>query len=147
MGPRFSHRLPLCLALHPRALRRTAAPIACFTATAKPEVIADLSEHFEVNSGSDLTRYIGGHERTNLQYQIVPVTKAEKPARVIDLVREALAGDSGGAIVFTATRRNAEVPGRAHRGRGMALRVFPCGAGARRRSARSSRASCAASCA
>ncbi|MBA2594707.1 MAG: RecQ family ATP-dependent DNA helicase, partial [Gammaproteobacteria bacterium] len=37
------------------------------------------------------------------------MTKAEKPARILDLVREALVGDSGGAIVFTATRRNAEV--------------------------------------
>ena len=83
--------------------------IACFTATAKPDVIADLREHFKTELGVELAPFIGGHERTNLAYEVVPVTKAEKPARILEILRRELAGDSGGAIVFAATRRNAEI--------------------------------------
>ena len=85
------------------------AGIACFTATAKPDVIADLREHFKTELGVELTPFIGGHERTNLAYEVVPTTKAEKPARILEILRRELAGDSGGAIVFAATRRNAEI--------------------------------------
>lgn len=83
--------------------------IACFTATAKPDVIADLCEHFKTELGVELTQFIGGHERTNLAYEVVPVTKAEKPARILEILRRELTGESGGAIVFAATRRNAEI--------------------------------------
>jgi len=85
------------------------ARIACFTATAKPDVIADLCEHFKTELGVELTQFIGGHERTNLAYEVVPVTKAEKPARILEILRRELTGESGGAIVFAATRRNAEI--------------------------------------
>ena len=50
----------------------------------------------------------GGHARANLEYEVVPVTRAEKPARVLELLRETLAEGAGGAVVFTATRKNAE---------------------------------------
>lgn len=85
------------------------ARIACFTATAKPDVIADLREHFKTELGVELTPFIGGHERTNLAYEVVPVTKAEKPARILEILKRELAGQTGGAIVFAATRRNAEI--------------------------------------
>ena len=125
---------------------RTAAPIACFTATAKPEVIADLSEHFEVELGIRLTRYTGGHERANLQYQIVPVTKSEKPAKVIDLVREALAGEGGAP---SSSRRRGATPrcsASTSRARDGAV-SFSMRDSSPAPSARSSRASSAASCA
>jgi ATP-dependent DNA helicase RecQ len=85
------------------------ARIACFTATAKPDVIADLCEHFKTELGVELTLFSGGHERTNLAYEVVPVTKAEKPARILEILERELTGESGGAIVFAATRRNAEI--------------------------------------
>jgi ATP-dependent DNA helicase RecQ len=84
------------------------APVACFTATAKQDVIFDLRQHFKAELGIDLTLYAGGHERPNLEYEVIPVTRAEKAARVLELLRETLREDTGGAVVFTATRKNAE---------------------------------------
>jgi len=83
-------------------------PVACFTATAKPDVLVDLCEHFRAELGVELVRYAGGHERANLQYEVLTVTRAEKPARVIELLGQTLGKEQGGAVVFAATRMNAE---------------------------------------
>ena len=82
--------------------------VACFTATAKQDVIADLRQHFKAELGVDLALYACPPERPNLQYEVVPVTRAEKTSRVLELLRETLAESPGGAVVFTATRKNAE---------------------------------------
>lgn len=60
------------------------APIACFTATAKPDVIEDLCVHFRDTLGIELESFLGGHERSNLAYQVMPATKAEKPHRIVE---------------------------------------------------------------
>lgn len=83
------------------------APIACFTATAKLDVVEDLCEHFQDSLGISLEKFLGGHERTNLTFSVVPATKAEKAQRILELIREDLKPD-GAAIVFCATRKNAE---------------------------------------
>ena len=85
------------------------APVACFTATAKPDVIADLKEHFKAELGVELTHFAGGHERHNLDYEIAILSKAEKPARILALLRETLTEAQGSAIVFASTRKNAEL--------------------------------------
>jgi ATP-dependent DNA helicase RecQ len=84
-------------------------PIACFTATAKQDVVADLCAHFKAELDIDLAVYAGGHARANLEYEVLPVTRPEKPARVLQLLGETLGTEAGGAVVFTATRKNAEV--------------------------------------
>jgi ATP-dependent DNA helicase RecQ len=43
--------------------------IACFTATAKLDVIADLEAHFAEVLGIGLRRFSGGHERVNLHFE------------------------------------------------------------------------------
>lgn len=83
------------------------APIACFTATAKLDVVEDLCSHFQDSLGVSLEKFLGGHERTNLTFSVLPATKAEKAQRILELVREELRPD-GAAIVFCATRKNAE---------------------------------------
>ncbi len=83
------------------------APIACFTATAKPDVIDDLANHFRESLGIDLERFLGGHERVNLSYQVVEATKAQKAARIVELLRHELK-DGGAAVIFCATRRTTE---------------------------------------
>lgn len=83
------------------------APIACFTATAKLDVVEDLCAHFQESLGITLERFLGGHERTNLTFSVTPAPKAEKAQRILELVREDLKPD-GAAIVFCATRKNAE---------------------------------------
>jgi len=83
------------------------APIACFTATAKPDVIDDLCAHFREGLGFELERFLGGHERENLSYVVVPVTKAQKAQRIVELLKHELK-DGGAAVVFCATRKTAQ---------------------------------------
>jgi len=83
------------------------APIACFTATAKPDVIEDLLAHFQEGLGLELEPFLGGHERDNLSYLVVPVTKAQKAQRIVELLQHELK-DGGAAVVFCATRKTAQ---------------------------------------
>jgi len=84
------------------------APVACFTATAKPDVIDDLCGHFQEGLGIELERFLGGHERHNLSYLVVRAPKAQKAQRIVELVRHEL-GQGGAAVVFCATRKTAEM--------------------------------------
>ena len=83
------------------------APIACFTATAKPDVIDDLCAHFREGLGFELERFLGGHERENLSYIVVPVSKAQKAQRIVELLKHELR-HGGAAVVFCATRKTAQ---------------------------------------
>lgn len=82
--------------------------IACFTATAKIEVIADLRSHFKEILGIELQVFEGGHERSNLQYQVVNTTSQTKFSLIHQLVENELKSTEGGAIVFAAKRKSAE---------------------------------------
>lgn len=83
------------------------APIACFTATAKPDVIEDLCAHFQEGLQIKLRTFLGGHERTNLSYAVVHTSGGEKPQRIVELLRDGLR-DQDAAVVFCATRKSAE---------------------------------------
>jgi ATP-dependent DNA helicase RecQ len=83
-------------------------PIACFTATAKPDVIEDLTDHFKESLGIELKRFLGGHERTNLSYMVISAPKEQKAHRVVELLSQELS-DGGAAVVFCGTRRAAEL--------------------------------------
>lgn len=85
----------------------TRVPVACFTATAKPDVIEDLCAHFRDGLGLDLERFLGGHERENLSYLVIPVSKAEKAQRIVELLRHELKG-GGAAVIFCATRKTSQ---------------------------------------
>ena len=39
------------------------APVSCFTATAKPDVLADITNHFRVEAGIEFRQFIGDNER------------------------------------------------------------------------------------
>lgn len=82
-------------------------PIACFTATAKPDVIDDLCAHFRESLGLELERFLGGHERGNLAYVVVPASRAQKAQQIVDILRHELR-DGGSGVVFCATRKTAE---------------------------------------
>jgi len=82
-------------------------PVACFTATAKLDVIDDLCAHFRDGLGLKLERFLGGHERENLSYLVIPVSRAEKAQRIVELLRHELK-DGGAAVIFCATRKTAQ---------------------------------------
>jgi len=83
------------------------APVACFTATAKPDVIDDLCEHFREGLGIELERFLGGHERENLSYLVVPAPRAQKAERIVEILRHEIK-DGGAGVVFCATRKTAQ---------------------------------------
>ncbi|MBK4990662.1 RecQ family ATP-dependent DNA helicase [Pseudomonas sp. S36] len=84
------------------------AQIGCFTATAKPDVLADIQSHFHESLGIEFKIFPGGHERTNLHFDVLPCAKAEKWARTDGLLREHLDAQDGGAVVFVSSRKSAE---------------------------------------
>lgn len=84
-------------------------PVLCLTATAKPDVVADIRNHFQDKLGINLQLFDGGAHRTNLNFSVVPTTPGEKFAHIYQLLEHYLpAGVDGGAIVYCATRRNSE---------------------------------------
>ncbi len=99
------------------------APVACFTATAKPDVIDDLCSHFREGLGVELQRFLGGHDRSNLSYQVIPVTKAEKPQRIVEILKYELE-HGGAAVVFCATKKTAETMAELVTAQGMACGFF-----------------------
>lgn len=83
------------------------SPIFCFTATAKPDVVQDICEHFEKRLGVSLESLEGGVARENLAYEVRSVPTQAKYPEVLRLLQEVLR-DEGGAIVFCARQKTVE---------------------------------------
>ena len=84
-------------------------PVLCLTATAKPDVVEDISSHFRDELGIELTVFNGGARRENLEFAVVPTTGGEKLAHLHQILTSDLPPDTpGGAIVYCATRRQTE---------------------------------------
>ena len=84
-------------------------PVLCLTATAKPDVKADIVEYFQEELGIDLKVFDGGAQRTNLEFVVVQTSSGEKFADVHQILDADLPADEpGGAIVYCATRRHSE---------------------------------------
>jgi ATP-dependent DNA helicase RecQ len=84
-------------------------PVACFTATAKRDVIEEIVEYFRREAGLELARYEGGVERDNLHFKVLTVGSHSKLPRIEELLRDGLPHDGPGtAVVFRATRQDAE---------------------------------------
>ncbi len=92
----------------------TLAPIGCFTATAKQDVLDDIRAHFLEELGVSFTSFIGTPERPNLHFEVFLVSSGEKRVRTHQLLTDELGerdGDrdgDGGAVVFVASRKKAE---------------------------------------
>ncbi|HDQ4105115.1 TPA: RecQ family ATP-dependent DNA helicase [Pseudomonas aeruginosa] len=84
------------------------ASIGCFTATAKPDVLEDIELHFKEQLGISFERFIGTHERTNLDFEVLPCARAEKRHQTQALLEEELGRHDGGAVVFVSSRKGAE---------------------------------------
>lgn len=84
-------------------------PIACYTATAKPDVIEEIITYFQTELNQPLVLFEGGIERPNLRFDILPVNGPQKPDQSFDLIRRHLNEDTPGcAIVHAAKRKTTE---------------------------------------
>ena len=84
-------------------------PVLCLTATAKPDVVDDITRHFRDRLGTELAVINGGVERTNLTFEVMPTSGGEKFADIHQVLTWHLPPEtSGGAIIYCATRRGSE---------------------------------------
>jgi ATP-dependent DNA helicase RecQ len=80
--------------------------IACFTATAKRDVRAEIIQFFRQETGRNLTLYEGGVERENLRFEVQTVGEHDKLERIHDLLATRFDPHGpGSAILFRATRQ------------------------------------------
>ena len=81
-------------------------PVLCLTATAKPDVMAEIVDYFQKELDVRLRVFDGGAQRTNLDFVVVQTNSAEKFAHIHQILSENLPEEeAGGAIVYCATRR------------------------------------------
>ena len=84
-------------------------PILCLTATAKPDVVAEIVDFFQKELGIQLKVFDGGARRTNLEFVVVKTGVGDKFSHVHQVLTADLPEDEpGGAIVYCATRRQTE---------------------------------------
>ncbi len=88
-------------------------PVACFTATAKRDVKAEILAHFREGLGQGLDLFEAGVARDNLHFEVHLVDAPRKLATAASLLREGLGLDAGAelrgsAIVYFAKRRATE---------------------------------------
>ncbi|MFP4516551.1 MAG: RecQ family ATP-dependent DNA helicase [Desulfovibrionales bacterium] len=83
--------------------------VACFTATAKQDVRDEILEYFQTELGRELVLFEGGHERSNLRFDVIPCLESEKIDRMDAILKDVLAHEEqGGGIVFASTRKKTE---------------------------------------
>ncbi len=98
--------------------------LAAFTATATPEVRDDVAAQLGMD---EARRHVRGFDRPNLHYTVEQVGgAADKSARVVEHVRTR---EGGVALVYAATRKNAERFSAELAAAGMRVKVYHAGLG------------------
>jgi ATP-dependent DNA helicase RecQ len=105
------------------AVRLLGVPrIAAFTATATPEVRRDIAHQLEFSSPA---LHVRGFDRPNLHYAVERAAGGDdKTDKLVERIR---ARDGGVALVYSATRKNAEKYAAALKATGMRARVYHAG--------------------
>ena len=84
-------------------------PVLCLTATAKPDVKAEIIDYFLDRLDIELNVFDGGAQRNNLEFVVVRTSGGEKFAHVHQIIATYLPPhEPGGAIVYCATRQGTE---------------------------------------
>ena len=81
--------------------------IACYTATAKLDVIDDIRRHFDLALNRTLTLHTASVERANLEFEVRFVPQATKWATAAEVLDDRLP-DDGSCIVYCSTRQSSE---------------------------------------
>jgi ATP-dependent DNA helicase RecQ len=96
--------------------------LAAFTATATPEVRKDIALQLGID---DARLHVRGFDRPNIYYTVQKAGgPTDKAKQLVDLVRMR---EAGVALVYAATRKNAEAYSTALRQAGMRSRVYHAG--------------------
>jgi len=84
------------------------SPVACYTATAKLDVINEIREHFQKVLDQELTVFHSTVERSNLSFKVIPSNSFEKNEKIHELISDKLQNINGSAIVYASKRRRTE---------------------------------------
>jgi ATP-dependent DNA helicase RecQ len=96
--------------------------LAAFTATATPEVRKDICQQLAID---DARLHVRGFDRPNIDYVVQKVGgPTDKMEKLVELVRMR---EGGVALVYAATRKNAEAYATALKKSGMRARVYHAG--------------------
>jgi ATP-dependent DNA helicase RecQ len=101
-------------------------PVQCFTATAKRDVQAEIVDTIQRELGLRVVKFEGGHERTNLHYEVHLVTRHEKQQTILELLRERFTG-KGCVVIYCATKKNTEQLAEFLQGAGYTAEAFHAG--------------------
>jgi ATP-dependent DNA helicase RecQ len=82
-------------------------PVQCFTATAKKDVKAEIIDLLQRELGLRMVQFAGGHERTNLHYEVYDVEPFQKFQAILDILRSRYEGH-GSVVIYCATRKATE---------------------------------------
>jgi ATP-dependent DNA helicase RecQ len=100
-------------------------PVQCFTATAKRDVKAEIIDIIQSELGLRVVEFAGGHERTNLHYEVWPVEKYEKFQTILELLRARYR--SGSVVIYCAKRKQTEKLAEFLKNEGYAVEAFHAG--------------------
>lgn len=104
------------------------APVLCLTATAKPEVVRDITELFHERLGVNLELFDGGATRTNLTFSVLATGKESKLGDLLTVISNHLPAEGkSGAVVYCATRKETERVADFLKDQGLAAEHFHAG--------------------
>ncbi len=103
------------------------APVLCLTATAKPEVVRDITHHFRDRLGIEFALFDGGATRTNLSFSVIATAKETKLGDILKVVNDHLPDGRSGAVIYCATRKETERIAEFLKGQGLAAAHFHAG--------------------
>lgn len=84
-------------------------PISCFTATAKPQVVADIKSYFKKKLNYNLDEFITRADRKNLSYEVIPI---EDESRKMTILLPLIEACEKPAIIYASrTKRVEEIHG------------------------------------
>ncbi|WP_187969599.1 RecQ family ATP-dependent DNA helicase [Aquibium microcysteis] len=105
-----------------------APPLLCLTATARPEVVRDISDHFRSRLDRELILLDGGATRGNLRFEVRATQRATKLVDILDVIEARLPKEgASGAVVYCATRGETERVAEFLRQQGLAADRFHAG--------------------
>ncbi len=82
-------------------------PVQCFTATAKTDVRLEIIDLVQSELGLRVLEFEGGHERTNLLYEVWSITPPEKNQVILELVKARYDG-TGSVVIYCSSRKKTE---------------------------------------
>ncbi|MBC2834088.1 RecQ family ATP-dependent DNA helicase [Paragemmobacter straminiformis] len=103
------------------------APVLCLTATAKPEVVRDITDHFRDRLGVELGLFDGGATRTNLTFSVLPTGRESKLGDILKAIEDHLPEGRSGAVVYCASRKATERIAEHLKSQGLAAAHFHAG--------------------